>query len=173
MRAMVERPTMLQGVPTTGCRSTASSAAARLQWCDDSVYLQEVLRDGVHALEAATCAVAQFETWSSDVMRVEREVHVKVSSVLAPLMAGEVGIVRMWLLSHGFDPRPRPGPPGYVSRLDVTTDWLWMGRFTVAARSAVAWRSAKEVARHTAVLLQRVRRLRWPGDEYGGGPDRP
>ena len=158
--AMAGRPAMLRGLPTAGCRSTASSAAARLQWCDDSVYLQEVLRDGAHALDAATCAVAQFETWSSDVELVEREVHVKASLALAPLTAEEVGIVRMWLLSHGFDPRPRPGPPGYVSRLDVTTDWLWMGRFTVAARSAVAWRSAKEVARHTAVLLQRVRGLR-------------
>jgi len=108
----------------------------------------------------ATRAVAHFEEFCSDEDVAVGVVSSGASVALARLPSDEVGLVRMLLLSHGFDPRPRPSPPGHESVLDVTTDWLWMGRFTVAARLAAALRFAREVARDTVVLLRQVRALR-------------
>jgi len=126
--------------------------------CVDGL-LHDADRDGALVLAMATRAVVHFEEFCSDEDVALGVVRVRASVALARLPSDEVGLVRMLLLSHGFDPRPRPGPPGHESVLDITTDLLWMGRFTVAARVAAALRFARQVTRGTGELLRQVRAL--------------
>ena len=121
---------------------------------NDCEYLQTVVRDGALARAAATLAVAQYEEFCFDADLVAWVVGAGAFVSSSGLAADEVGVVRMLLLSHGFDPRPRPSPPWHESVLDVAKDWSWMGRFTIAIR--FPRRFAREVARESAALLRQV-----------------